>query len=401
MRQVSLLAAGLIVIATFVGIVSARPSEAAEAVKVGSVMATLGVLKEIYSSVNDGLTDCFAMANQEGGVNGKPIEYIMKAAHYEDVDECERAFDQVWNEHHPLVMMGCSTPLGYRLAPKMAGHYKALYCSTSMSGKLAQQAMYPPVFVPGPTYGDQVVALLKYISKADPAAKVAFFYSDCEWGRDPIKYAKLWVKRLRVQVVDDVIVDLKNPDVEGAALKLKESNPSYVICQGFGKAPIPDLIKRCAALGLKAKFMGTFWSASRDTLPELGPLAESYMVVSPYTFWGNTDDPMMKKIMAYNAQHHPDVGYRDYAYVAGFAAGLIFVEILRRADKEGKLDYEGLVGTLQSLKDVDTGGLTAPLTNVSNRFPSVKIWKGNAQKGDYDVAPLPQGLEAWIDPTTR
>jgi branched-chain amino acid transport system substrate-binding protein len=401
MQRLSGVARGLIVIVVFVGVFSAQRIAAAETVKVGAVMGTLGLIKEIYFSVNDGLKDCFAMANEEGGINGKQIEYIVKPAHYEDVDECERVFDQVWNEHHPLVMMGCSTPLGYRVAPKMAGHYKALYCSTSMSGKLAQQSMYPSVFVSGPTYGDQVVALLKYISKADPSAKVAFFYSDSEWGHDPIKYARLWVKRLRVNVVDDVVVDLKNPDVKAAALKLKETNPSYVICQGFGKAPIPALIKECADLGLKAKFMGAFWSASRDALQELGPLADSYMVVSPYTFWGGTEAPMIKKIMDYNAKHHPEVAYRDYAYMAGFATGLIFVDVLRKADKEGKLDYEGLVVALKSLKDVNTGGLTAPLTNVNNRFPAAKIWRGNAQKGDYEVAPLPPGLEAWIDPTSR
>ncbi len=401
MKLTGIFVAGFIVIAVLAGIVSPKPIEAADTIKVGAVMATQGIIKEIYLSVNDALKDCFAIANDEGGINGKKIEYIVKETHYEDVDECVKAVDQIWSEEHPLIIMGCSTPLAYQVAPKMAGHYKALFCSTSMSGKLAQQAMYPSVFVSGPTYGDQVVALLKYISKADRNARVAFFYSDSEWGRDPIKYAKLWVARLGINVVNEVVVDLKNPDVQGAALKLKESNPDYVICQGFATAPIPALIKQCADLGMRAKFMGAFWSASREVLRQLGPLADSYLVVSPYAFWGSTDAPMMKKIMDYNAQHHPDVVYRDYAYMFGFATGLIFVDTLRSAVREGKLDYDGLVGALKSMHSVDTGGLTAPLTNVNNRFPEVKIWQGNAQKGDYEVAPLPVGLEAWINPTSR
>ena len=66
MKQVSLFVVGLIVIVTFVGIVSVRPNEAADTVKVGAVMATRGIIKEIYFSVNDGLKDCFAIANRRG-----------------------------------------------------------------------------------------------------------------------------------------------------------------------------------------------------------------------------------------------------------------------------------------------------------------------------------------------
>jgi branched-chain amino acid transport system substrate-binding protein len=401
MKQTGIFGGYSIIISVLVGIVSAGPIEAADAIKVGAVMATKGIIKEIYLSVNDALKDCFAVANEEGGINGKKIEYLVKETHYEDVDECEKALDQLWSEEHPLIMMGCSTPLAQRVAPKMAGHYKALFCSTSMSGELAQQAMYPSVFVSGPTYGDQVVAFLKYIAKAQPSARVAFFYSDSAWGRDPIRYAKLWTGRLRTNLVNEVVVDLKTPDVQQAALKLKESDPDYVICQGFSTDPIPALIKHCSDLGMRAKFMGAFWSASTEVLRQLGPLANSYLVASPYTFWGSTDAPMVKKIMDYNAHHHPDIVYRDYAYMFGFATGLIFVDVLRSAAKQGKLDYDGLVGALKSMQDVDTGGLTAPLTNVNNRFPQVKIWQGNAQKGDYELAPLPVGLEAWINPAIR
>ena len=186
---------------------------------------------------------------------------------------------------------------------------------------------------------------------------------------------------LAQNVVNEVVVDLKNPDVQGAALKLKESNPQYVICQGSATAPIPALIKQCADLGMRAKFMGAFWSASREVLRQLGPLADSYRVVSPYAFWGTTDAPMMKKIMDYNARHHPDIVYRDYAYMFGFATGLIFVDVLRTAAREGKLDYDGLVGALKAMHNVDTGGLTSPLTNYEQPLPGSQDLARKCPKG--------------------
>ena len=67
-----------IIIAVLVGIVSAGPIEATDAIKVGAVMATKGIIKEIYLSVNDALQDCFAVANEEGGINGKKLNTLLK-----------------------------------------------------------------------------------------------------------------------------------------------------------------------------------------------------------------------------------------------------------------------------------------------------------------------------------
>ncbi len=93
---------------------------------------------------------------------------------------------------------------------------------------------------------------------------------------------------------------------------------------------------------------------------------------------------MIKKIRAYTAANYPDVKARPLFYMQGFLSGLVFVETLRKADKAGKRDYQGMVEALQSLKDFDTGGLTAPLTIKNNRFPIGRIWRANAEKGIFE-----------------
>jgi hypothetical protein len=49
------------------------------------------------------------------------------------------------------------------------------------------------------------------------------------------------------------------------------------------------------------------------------------------------------------------------------------MEVWRRTDKANKLNFEGTTEALTSLKDFETGGLTAPLTLLNNRFPVGRI----------------------------
>ena len=135
---------------------------------------------------------------------------------------------------------------------------------------------------------------------------------------------------------------------------------------------------------MKCKFMGTFWGASKMVADNLGPLAEGYMAVNPYMYWWNDDVPMIQKIKAYSKKAHPNVAYRDNSYMQGFMTGLLFVECLKKADKAGQLNGEGLVKALQSIKDFDSGGLSAPLTIKNNKFPVARVWQVNTQKKIFE-----------------
>jgi branched-chain amino acid transport system substrate-binding protein len=354
-------------------------------VVVGAVQALKGVFSEAFIQINDGLKDSLEMANEQGGINGKRIVYRMKASNY-NVDESVKRFEEIMAEFHPLVVFGCSTGLGLRLADAIDDKYKVLYSSTSFSAKLADSARHPSIFLPGPTYGEQVALLMTYIAKEHPRAKVAFFYSDTAFGRDPIKFGRIMARRLRLKVVDEEMVPLKIQDVRAQVKRLKEKNPDYVIFQGFVHSPVPTVIKQCRELGMTCKFMGTFWTATKKMIEVLGPHAEGYLVVNPYSYWGMQDVPMIGKIMEYNAKHYPEVTYRPNYYMEGFATGLIFVEVLKRADKARELNYMGLVKALRSLTNFQTGGLMAPLTIKNNRFPVARIWKANVTAAQFEPA---------------
>ncbi|MBI4963981.1 MAG: ABC transporter substrate-binding protein [Desulfomonile tiedjei] len=352
---------------------------AQEEIKVGAVQPITGRFAFAGGQINAGLEDALMMANEDGGINGKKIKYIMEDGQYQ-LDVATAAFKRIMSRDNPLIMYGESTGLGKAMAPEIKDRFKILYSSTSFSSELADFAANPYIFVPGPTYSDMIGILLQYIAKEKPGAKVAFFYSDTEFGKDPIPYGRQKCKDLKLDLVAEGVAQVGAVDVTSQVLVLKQKDPDYVIFQGFVVDPVQTVIKQCRDFGMKCKFMGTFWGASKMIVDNLGPLAEGYMAVNPYMYWWNDDVPMIKKIKAYTAKVHPKVTYRDNSYMQGFMTGLLFVECLKRADKAGQLNGEGLVKALQSLKDFDSGGLSAPFTIKNNKFPVARVWKVNVEK---------------------
>jgi branched-chain amino acid transport system substrate-binding protein len=358
---------------------------AQQEVTIAAVLPITGVFGFAGGEINTAFIDAVAIANEEGGVNGKKIRYVAEDGKY-TLDVAMAAFRKIISSGNPLVFFAESTTQARALAPDLKTQYKMLLGSVSFSGELADTAMNPYSFVAGPTYGDQFGILLKYIAKEKPGAKVAFFYSDTEFGKDPIKFGRLMCDRLRLKLVAEEMVPLRVTDLTAQIADLKSKDPDYVIFQGFLVDPIPQVVKACRDVGVKCTFMGTFWSASKMVLEKFGPLAEGYMVVNPFMYWWNEDVPMIKKLRDFAAKRYPDVQYRDNFYLEGYVNALIAIECMRQADKSGQLDREGVAKALQSIKDFNTEGLTGPWTIHNNRFPVARVWSANPQKGIFEPA---------------
>jgi branched-chain amino acid transport system substrate-binding protein len=356
---------------------------AADEIKVGAVQPVTGRFAFAGVHINAGLEDALNMANEEGGINGKKIKYIMEDGTY-NVDVAVAAFKRIMARDNPIIMYGESTGMGKAVAPEIKSRYKILYSSTSFSSELANAAENPYVFVPGPTYSDMFGILLKYIAKEKPGANVAFFYSDTEFGKDPVPYGREMCKKLGLNLVAEEVAKVGGVDVASQVLDLKRKKAEYVIFQGFVLSPVPAVIKQARDYGLKVKFMGTHWGTHKMLLDKMGPLAEGYLGVMPYAFYYQDDIPMIKKIREWNQKYHPDVKYRPTSYMQGFFTGQVFVECLKRADKAGDLTGDGLVKALQSIKDFDVGGLMAPITVIDNKIPMGRVYKANVSKKVFE-----------------
>jgi len=374
----------LVIALLILGFALVPSAMAQETITIGNTQPLTGpkVFIDEGAPLDLGLRDCVGMTNEEGGVNGKKIQYVVEDDQFKP-DVGLRAFEDLMPKYKPLCVFGSSTGVALAVAPLIRERYKVLYSSSSFSAKIMTSGA-PSMFMVGPTYGDQFGVALKYVAQQKKGTKVAFFYSQGPFGEDPIPYGRIMCQRLRLELVGEVVGDIKGGDHKAQIEELKLKRPDWVILHGWMGPNNGALIKQCRDLELKAEIITTIWGAQKSVVEGMGPDGPTFLAVSPYAYWWMDDVPMIRKLKAYTAKNYPDVTDRPLPYIVAFTAGKIFVECLRKADSAGELNGEGLTKVLQSLKDFDTGGLTPPLTIKENRFPLARVLKSNPAKGIFE-----------------
>ncbi len=332
----------------------------------------------------DAMKDAVDMTNEAGGINGKKLQYFWKDGEYKD-DVGIAAFKSLYTQYKPQIMWGQSTGMTKALGPEIKDRYKVLYSAYTFADVAANPKENPYLFIPGPTYAEMFAVLLNYIAKQKPGANVAFFYSDTEFGREPIAFGREYAKKLGLKVVAEEVTKAGGVDVTTNILNMKQKNVEFCIFQGYVNDPIAQVMKQSKDYGLKCQFMGTFWSTEKHLLDSLGPLSDEYIGVTAYSFYYQDQYPMIKKIRDWVQKHNPKgADYRSQAYMQVFMGTTLMIEALKRADKAGPVTGDSLVKALQSIKNFDVGGLMPPVTIKGNSIPVGRVVKGNSKTGKFD-----------------
>jgi branched-chain amino acid transport system substrate-binding protein len=367
---------------------AATTALAQEEIKIGACQPITGRFAFAGALLNAGLGDYITYANEQGLVKGKKLTYLFEDTGY-DTEKAVATFKKMMAQHNPAIMYGESTGQGKAIAPELNSKYKVMYGSTSFSSELADPKTHPYSFVSGPTYSDQFGILLQYIAQGAKGKKprVAFFYSDTEFGKDPIAFGKKRAAELGIELVAEVVAKVGAVDVTTEVLNLKKAKPDFVIFQGFVMAPVPEVIRTAREHGLKTTFMSTFWSMDKGIIEKLGEDAEGYIGVNPYGYYYE-DVPGMAAMRKFNEKAHPaDAKYRPNTYIQGWFTGMVYVEALRRTVAAGKpVNGDNLMAALATIKDWDTGGVTGKVTFVNNKAGVGRVYRANVAKGIFEPA---------------
>lgn len=355
-------------------------------IKIGACQPITGRFAFAGVSINAGLQDYINYANEMKLVKGKKLVYIYEDTGY-DTDKAVATFKKIMAKDNPVIMYGESTGQGKAIAPELNSRYKVLYGSTSFSSELADPKNHPYSFVSGPTYSDMFSILLEYISreaKGKARPKVAFFYSDTEFGKDPIPYARKRAKELGIDVAAEVVTKVGAVDVTTEVLALKKAQPDYCIFQGYVLAPIPEVIRAAKDFGLKTTFMGVFWSVDKSIIDKLGADAEGYMGVNPYAYYYE-NAPGIAAMRKYNERVHPNEKYRPNSYIQGWFTGMVYVEAINKVLAAKKpVTGDNLKDALPMIRNWDTGGISGKVTFVGNKAAVGRVYRANVKKGIFE-----------------
>jgi branched-chain amino acid transport system substrate-binding protein len=345
---------------------------------IGGSIPMTGVFAFAGIGIHAGISDYVKIVNDQGGIKGRKLRYVPEDTAYK-VDVSVAAFKKITSQNKVNLYYGDSTGFSKTINPELDRSNSILMAGASFATELNDPAKYPNQFLVGPDYTEMFGILLRHIAKEKPGAKVAFVFSDTEFGRDPIAKSKELAQKLGLSVPLELMTPPGSVDVSTEVIKLRRANPDYTIFHGYVLAPIPEFVTQAKSMGMKSKFMGTFWTMDNSTVMKMGEAADGFMGVMPYRYYYDTSAkaPMLDKIR----QMRPE--YQSTAYMQGFLAAMLFSEAAKRTLDAGKeLNGPNLKAALNSIRNFDTGGIIGvPISIKGNSIPVGRIYQADVKQG--------------------
>jgi len=324
-----------------------------EPIVIGGIFDTTGPTAGVGKDYAQGALDAADYINANGGINGRPVELIANDYAYKP-DKAVELY-KTYKDKGIFLIQGWGT--GDTNALKaLISKDEIVYISASYDSLINDPAKTPYNFYASTSYGDAIRAAMQFV-KESGSSKVVFIYPDHPYGKNPIPAGKAMAAELGLEVGPDQFVSLGATDAVSQLTNMKKFNPDWAWIGGTVSSTAV-ILKDAAKLGLDTKFIINVWGFD-ENLPKLAgdAVKERAYGMGPFAMWG-ADVPGMKAPMEIHEAKHPDDSHTVH-YIQGWSSMMVMWEGLKRAKA---LDGPSVKAAIETLKDYDTGGLTAPVT---------------------------------------
>lgn len=323
---------------------------ASAAYKVGVLSDLTGPTSSVGAPYADGIKDYVAWLNDNGGIDGEPVELIQVDYAY-NVQQALAAYKR-FTSSGIVAMQGWGTGDTEALVKFVARDNIPVF-SASYSAHLMDPAKAPYNFTAAADYSTMGRAGLNYLREAwkeSRAPKLAFIFPDNPYGSAPIPAMKEYAEELGFEIVGQENVDLKAIDATPQLLSLKKAEPDFVWTGGTTPSTAV-IMKDAQKLGMSCTFFSNIWSSDENIFKLAGEAAEGHFGLQGAAIYGQ-DVPGMELIRKLTNGEH-----RMTHYVRGFVSAMVMCEGMKMAKAAGKVTGESIKAALETMRDFDPMGL--------------------------------------------
>jgi branched-chain amino acid transport system substrate-binding protein len=358
---------------------AAAPSGPASAgeIAIGSLNDLTGATSDVGKDYALGVQEAVRAINEGGGINGKQIKLTMYDYGYL-LPGAITTYKRFRDSDKVVSVLGWGTADTVGLAPTVSQD-KMPYVSASYAGELTDPTKTPFNFFASPDYSTAARAAItvwyeevwmkdaRFASERSGKPRfVAFYGRATPYASAPIKAIKEQAVLLGFEVGPDQDVPLTALDTKSQVLAAKEFKP-HLVWHGDTVNGVATALKDAKALALGADHIVNTYGFD-ENLPKLvGDAAEGVMGIAPTAYYGESV-PGMDKIVAGSKKYNPNTPQesRTIHTVKAWANVSILKAALEKADKDGKLNGDGIRAAFETFKDLDVGFGAAPMTWTSS-----------------------------------
>jgi ABC-type branched-subunit amino acid transport system substrate-binding protein len=359
-------------------------------IKIGNVEAYSGPASA-YGVIGKTEEAYFKMINDNGGVNGRKINFISYDDGYSPPKTVEQIRKLIESDEVFLVFNALGTPT-QTAVQKYQNNKKVpqLFVATGAS-KWDDPKDFPWTMGFQPSYRVEARIFAKYILKEKPNAKVAVFYQNDDFGKDYVAGLKeVFGDKASSLIVAEESYETTEPSIDSHIVKLKGTGADVFVNIATPKFAA-QAIKKMAELEWKPMHLMTDVSISIGAVMKPAGLEASEGVLSA-TYLKDASDPQwkddagMKKFMAFVEKYMPGANISDANMVYGYAAAQTMVQVLQQCGDN--LTRENVMKQAASLKNfaADTliPGITVS-TSPTDFAPIQQLKMIRFTKGQWDL----------------
>lgn len=360
-----LAAASTIAVALSVGAAHAQkkydPGASDTEIKIGQTVPFSGPASA-YATIGKTQAAYFKMINDQGGINGRKINFIQYDDAYSPPKTVEQVRKLVESDEVLLTFQLIGTPPNAAVQKYLnAKKVPQLFAATGAS-RFSDPKKFPWTIGFNPNYQSEGRIYGKYILANYPNAKIGILYQNDDLGRDYVTGLKAALgDKAKTMIVAETSYELTDPTIDSQIVKIKSEGADLLYNASTPKFAA-QAIKKVADLGWKPVHILDINATSVGAVMKPAGLENSKGIIS--TNYGKDpldptwkDDPGMKKYFEFMAKYYPE-GDKDSSFNSyGYSTAELLVHILKACGDN--LTRENVMKQATSLKDVQ-GSLALP-----------------------------------------
>ncbi|MBR0825452.1 ABC transporter substrate-binding protein [Bradyrhizobium manausense] len=322
-------------------------------IKIGNIMPYSGPASA-YGVIGKTEEAYFKMINDQGGINGRKINFVTYDDGYSPPKAVEQVRKLVESDEVLVVFNPLGTPSNTAIQKYLnAKKIPQLFVATGAT-KWNDPKTFPWTIGWQPSYQSEALIYAKWLMKEKPEAKVAVLYQNDDFGKDYLKGTKdgLGAKAASTIVLEESY-EVSEPSVDSHIVKIKAANPDVLLIYATPKFAA-QTIKKTAELGWKPLQILTNVSISVGSVMRpagfengQGVLSAAYAKDSTDPQWSS--DPGMKKWNEFVDKYLPGADKSDTSMVYGYGAAQTLVKVLQMCGDD--LTRANVMKQAASLKD--------------------------------------------------
>jgi branched-chain amino acid transport system substrate-binding protein len=357
----TVLAAGLLAVASGSALAQKKYDTGAndKEIKIGNIMPYSGPASA-YGIIGKTEAAYFKMINEQGGINGRKINFVSYDDGYSPPKAVEQARKLVESDEVLFIFNSLGTPSNSAIQKYMnAKKVPQLFVATGAT-KWNDPKHFPWTMGWQPNYQSEGRIYAKYLMKEKPNAKIGVLYQNDDFGKDMLKGLTDGLgAKAKTMIIAEESYEVTVPTIDAQVVALKSKGADVFISFTTPKFGAQS-IKKVAELGWKPLFILNNVAASVGSVIKpagyenaQGVISAAYAKDASDPQW--KDDPGMKKFDDFLAKHFPEANRLDGSVMYGFNAAQTMVHVLKQAGDN--LTRANIMKQAASIKNLQLDGV--------------------------------------------